>query len=71
VIKALLEGPEMDLPQDVLLYQLALTQQELGLEPESRQTLQRLVDEHPQSAYAAEAQSELGAGLAGNPMAGL
>jgi tetratricopeptide (TPR) repeat protein len=70
-IKALLEGPEAYLPEDVLLYQLALTQQELGLEPEARQTLQRLVDEHPQSAYAAEAQSELGAGLAGDPMAGL
>ena len=70
-IKAMLEGPESDLPEDVLLYQLALTQQELGLEPEARQTLQRLVDDHPQSVYAAEAQTELGTGPAGNPLAGL
>jgi tetratricopeptide (TPR) repeat protein len=70
-IKAMLEGPETVLPEDVLLYQLALTQEELGLEPEARQTLQRLVNEHPQSVYAAEAQSELGTGLAGNPLTGL
>ncbi|NHZ73317.1 MAG: tetratricopeptide repeat protein [Nitrospirae bacterium] len=70
-IRALLEEPETDLPKDVLLYQLALTQRELGLAPDARQTMQQILDEHPQSIYAAEARAELGAGDAGNPLAGI
>lgn len=69
-IRAQLEEPETDLPKDVLLYQLALTQRELGLEPEARQTMQQLLDDHPQSVYAAQARAELGAGAAGSPLAG-
>jgi len=69
-IRAQLEEPETDLPKDVLLYQLALTQRELGLDTEARQTLQHLLEEHPQSVYAAEARAELGTGDAGNPLAG-
>jgi tetratricopeptide (TPR) repeat protein len=60
-IRALLEEPEPPLPKDVLLYQLALTQGELGLEGEARETMQRILDEVPQSVYAAEARAELGA----------
>jgi TolA-binding protein len=69
-IKAMLEEPEADLPKDVLLHELALTQRELGLESEARQTLQRLLDEHPQSVYAADAQAELGNAATSNPLAG-
>ena len=69
-IRARLEEPETDLPRDVLLYQLALTQRELGLEPEARQTMQQLLDDHPQSVYAAQARAELGAGAVGSPLAG-
>ena len=69
-IKAMLEEPEADLPKDVLLYELALTQRELGLESEARHTLQRLLDEQPQSVYAADAQAELGTAAASNPLAG-
>lgn len=69
-IRVQLEEPATDLPKDVLLYQLALTQRELGLEPDSRQTLQQLLDEHPQSVYSAAAQVELGTDTAANPLAG-
>lgn len=65
-IRAMLEETESDLPQDVLLYQLALTERELGLEEEARSTLQRLLDEHPQSIYAGEVRAELGPGAADN-----
>ena len=65
-IRAMLEETESDLPQDVLLYQLALTERELGLEEEARSTLQRLLDEHPQSIYAGEVRVELGTGAADN-----
>jgi len=70
-IRAQLEEAESDLPTDVLLYQLALTQRELGFDAEARQTMQRLLDQHPRSVYAAEALAELGTGAPGNPLAGL
>ena len=69
-IRAQLEEPETDLPKDVLLYQLALTQRELGLDSEARLTMQRLLDEHPQSVYAGEARAELGTGATGSPLEG-
>ena len=69
-IRAQLEETKTDLPKDVLVYQLALTQRELGLEPDARQTLQHPLDDYPQSAYAAEARAELGTGATGNPLAG-
>ncbi|MGB5296000.1 MAG: tetratricopeptide repeat protein [Thermoanaerobaculia bacterium] len=69
-IRAQLEEPGTDLPKDVLLYQLALTQRELGLDLEARQTMQRLLDDYPQSVYAAQARAELGTGVTGNPLAG-
>jgi tetratricopeptide (TPR) repeat protein len=69
-IKAMLEESESDLPKDVLLHELALTQRELGLEPDARQTFQRLLDEYPRSVYAADAQAELGTAASGNSLAG-
>jgi TolA-binding protein len=69
-IRAMLEVSETVLPKDVLLYQLALTQRQLGFETEARQTLQQILDEHPQSVYAAEARAESGASASSNPLAG-
>lgn len=69
-IRAMLAEAETDLPKDVLLDQLALTQRELGLDAESRQTLQQLLDEYPQSVYAAQARAELGTSAPASPLAG-
>ena len=69
-IRAMLAEAETDLPKDVLLDQLALTQRELGLDAESRQTLQQLLDEYPQSVYAARARAELGTSAPASPLAG-
>lgn len=55
-ISALLDTAEKPLPADVLLYQLAVTYQSLGRTGDAATTFRRLVDEHPQSPYFAEAQ---------------
>jgi len=69
-LRAMLAEADTNLPKDVLLDQLALTQRELGLEAESRLTLQQLLDEYPQSVYAAQARAELGTDAPGGPLAG-
>jgi tetratricopeptide (TPR) repeat protein len=56
----LLDGSKGVLPQDVVLYQLAVTQEQLGKSEESLQTFRRLSEEHPTSVHAAEASSRLG-----------
>jgi tetratricopeptide (TPR) repeat protein len=55
----LLDGGKGALPQDVVLYQLAVIQEELGKSEESLQTFRRLSEEHPTSVHAAEASSRL------------
>jgi len=50
-IKKMLDAPERPLPDDVLLYQLGLTYQKLGKDPEAKAAFRRIVDEHPQSPY--------------------
>jgi tetratricopeptide (TPR) repeat protein len=57
---ALLDSGNGVLPQDVVLYQLALTQEQLGKSEESLQSFRRLSEEHPTSVYAAEASNRLG-----------
>ena len=67
-IRALLEGDESSVPQDQLLYQLALTYETGGRDFEARESYLRLVDEHPQSvlrSLAEERAERLGDGGAG------
>lgn len=52
---AMLEDSPGSLPEDVVLYQLALTQEELGKTSESMETYRRLLEAHPLSVHAAEA----------------
>ncbi len=53
------------LPADVLLAELARTQEAAGQPADARATWRRLVDEHPQSAWAAEGRERLAAPDAG------
>ena len=64
-----LAGAGSTLPADVLLYQLALTQEDLGDDEGARATWTRLAEEQPTSPYAAEAARRSGAG-SGLPMPG-
>lgn len=57
---ALLDSNDGILPQDVILYQLALTQELLGKSEESSESFRRLAQEHPQSVHAAEASRKIG-----------
>lgn len=50
-----LDGQKKTLPEDVLLYQLARTQETLGKTTEARNLYQRLLDEFPTSAYTGDA----------------
>ncbi|MEL7059950.1 MAG: tetratricopeptide repeat protein [Acidobacteriota bacterium] len=50
-----LERAERTLPEDVLLYELARTYEELERGEEAREHYQRILDEHPQSPYTAAA----------------
>ncbi len=50
-----LGNPRKQLPEDVLLFELAQTRQALGEEEAALDLYQRIIDEFPQSAYVAEA----------------
>ncbi|HVT16311.1 MAG TPA: tetratricopeptide repeat protein [Thermoanaerobaculia bacterium] len=58
-LKTMLDESDPPLPQDVILYQLATTLEQLGRRPEAAQSYQRIVDEFPQSAYRQPAQQRL------------
>ena len=47
------------LPEDVMLYELGLTYEELGEAEQAEETFQRLVDEHPTSPYTGPARERL------------
>ena len=79
-LREMLDQSDAPLPQDVTLYQLAITLEQLNRDQEAIQTYQRLVDEYPQSPYRQPAQQKLAAldpsraagggqvaGLGGNP----
>jgi tetratricopeptide (TPR) repeat protein len=57
--KQLAESSARTLPEDVVLYELAQTFDELGRPSEAQETLQRLVDDHPRSPFAFEARRRL------------
>jgi len=54
-----LENPESTLPEDVVLFELGTTLEELGRSDEAREHYQRLVDEYPRSAYLTEVNQRL------------
>lgn len=61
-LRQMLDQSDAPLPQDVILFQLATTLEQLNRDQEATQTYQRLVDEFPQSPYRQPAQQKL-AGL--------
>lgn len=60
-LKAMLEKDEPDLPKDVVLYELALTQEQLGRKQDALQSWRRITEEYPESAYRTEAQRKVDA----------
>ncbi len=58
-LERLLEDAEPPLPQDVLLYELAITKEQLGRTDEATQAYQRIVDEYPRSSYRQLAQQKV------------
>lgn len=60
-LREMLDQTDAPLPQDVALYQLALTLEQLNHDQEAIRTYQRLVDEFPQSPYRQNAQQKLAA----------
>jgi TolA-binding protein len=58
-LREMLDQADAPLPQDVILFELGTTLDELHREPEAIQTYQRLVDEFPQSPYRQQAQQKL------------
>lgn len=63
-LRAMLSGADAGLPPDLLWYQLALTLEGLDRQGEANEAFQRIVDEYPQSAYAAAARERTGGGQA-------
>ncbi|HYL05759.1 MAG TPA: tetratricopeptide repeat protein [Thermoanaerobaculia bacterium] len=58
-LREMLDRSDAPLPQDVILYQLAITLEQLNRDQEATQTYQRLVDEFPQSPYRQNAQQKV------------
>jgi TolA-binding protein len=66
-LQAMLQDDDPALPQDVAVYELAVTLEALGREEEASQQYQRLVDEFAQSPYAMAARQKTGATAGGFP----
>jgi tetratricopeptide (TPR) repeat protein len=69
-LQAALDDDDRPLPEDVLLFELAVTQEQLGKPQEARESYQRLSQEYPDSPYAERASSkvrELGGESPGQP----
>jgi predicted negative regulator of RcsB-dependent stress response len=60
-LTAMLDESEPPLPMDVVLNELAVTQEQLNKTQEAVQSYQRIVDEFPQSPYAREARERIAA----------
>lgn len=60
-LTAMLDEAEPQLPLDVVLNELAVTQEQLNKTQEAVQSYQRIVDEFPQSPYARDARQRIGA----------
>jgi tetratricopeptide (TPR) repeat protein len=59
-LRARLSSGNSSLPPDLVLYELAVTLDSLGRPEEAMLTYQRIVEEHPTSAFAGEARSRAG-----------
>ena len=57
-----LDGTAKTLPEDVLLFELAKTRELLGEDDAAKELYQRILDDFPQSAYAADARKVTSAG---------
>jgi predicted negative regulator of RcsB-dependent stress response len=58
-LRADLEKDDKPLPEDVLLYQLGTTLEQLGRRDEARTAYQRISDEYPDSPWASKAQGKV------------
>jgi tetratricopeptide (TPR) repeat protein len=69
-LEAALEDDDRPLPEDILLYELAVTREQLGRAEAAREAYQRLSQEYPDSPFAARAGAkarELGGDSPGAP----
>lgn len=62
-LRALLTQTKAALPEDALLYQLGLTLESVGKSTEAEEVFARLVEQHPQSPFAREAQQHTSGGF--------
>jgi tetratricopeptide (TPR) repeat protein len=60
-LKSMLEQEEPGLPKDVVLFELATTQEELGRKQDALQSWRKLSEEYPESPYRSEAQQKINA----------
>ena len=60
-LKSMLEQEEPGLPKDVILFELATTQEALGRKQDALQSWRRIAEEYPESAYRSEAQNKINA----------
>lgn len=58
-LRRMLDQNDAALPQDVILYELAQTLEQLDRKQDAAQTYQRILDEFPQSPYGTEAQQKV------------
>ncbi|HXO19134.1 MAG TPA: tetratricopeptide repeat protein [Thermoanaerobaculia bacterium] len=58
-LRPMLDDTSPPLPKDVVLYELAVTYEQLQRKPEAVSSYQRILDEFPQSPYRQEAQQKL------------
>lgn len=60
-LKSMLEQEEPGLPKDVILFELAATQEALGRKQDAVQSWRKLTEEYPESPYRSEAQQKINA----------
>ena len=58
-LEGMVDKADAPLPQDVVLYELGQTREQLGKTADAIQSYQRIVDEFPQSPYASEARQRM------------
>jgi TolA-binding protein len=58
-LRADLEKDEKPLPEDVILYELGVTLEQLGRRQEAHDAYQRVVEEYPDSAWVSKAQAKV------------
>lgn len=58
-LRPMLDEPDAPLPQDVVLFELGKTYEQLNRRTEAVATYKRIVDEFPQSAYGQEARQRM------------